>query len=484
MLKTIQSTVVLFTAAVFMLFSTTAFAQQEKPEFEHQINKTETGISTASTGPVTITFSEAEGYVPGFLGGQQDWEIISTSYGGSVPDFQASQFPAVSPDDSFVGDWSMEMNKDPNWANDAIAIARKQVGYVDGEGYYSLSFDVKVTATGGADFRFYAIDLENETFVAQLQYSWTGERNIFDYSTGEAIGEQAGNWVGSDEFVNIEIRLTPFESVEYFVDGASIGVVEAPIFADGIDAIDIFFDNWFEDDIGYVDNIQFTREVMEEVVPGPFALLSPENEAQITVGPDDESIIQASWEASANADFYTWRAIAPGGDFAEPTLALPADSDGTGTTITLPAFAVYAQLVELDFEPGDSVVLEWTVWATAGDSDPVQADQVWTLFIEMEGDGTSVDPGTGLPTRFALNNNYPNPFNPTTNISFDLPQTSEVTIEVFNIQGQRVATLVNGTMNAGTQTVAFDASGLSSGIYLYRMTAGNFTQTNKMMLVK
>ncbi len=218
--------------------------------------------------------------------------------------------------------------------------------------------------------------------------------------------------------------------------------------------------------------------------PGPFSLMSPENGAQITVGPDDESLIQASWEASANATNYSWRAIAPGGDFAEPSLALPADNDGAGTTITLPAFAVFAQLVDLGNEPGDIVELEWTVWATSGESEPVQADETWTLSIVMEGGDVSVDPETGLPTRFALNNNYPNPFNPTTNISFDLPQTSEVTIEVFNIQGQRVATLVNGTMNAGSQTVAFDASGLSSGIYLYRMTAGSFTQTNKMMLVK
>ncbi|MFW6348684.1 MAG: T9SS type A sorting domain-containing protein, partial [Cyclonatronaceae bacterium] len=69
-------------------------------------------------------------------------------------------------------------------------------------------------------------------------------------------------------------------------------------------------------------------------------------------------------------------------------------------------------------------------------------------------------------------------------IEFSVPEASDVTLEVFNMQGQRVATLVNGSMSAGTHRASFDAANLSSGIYLYRMTAGNFTATNKMMLVK
>jgi len=91
---------------------------------------------------------------------------------------------------------------------------------------------------------------------------------------------------------------------------------------------------------------------------------------------------------------------------------------------------------------------------------------------------------SGLPTVYALNQNFPNPFNPSTNINFSIPVEEFVTMDVYNSIGQKIATLVNENKTAGTYQVDFDGANLSSGIYFYKITAGNFTETKKMILMK
>jgi hypothetical protein len=85
---------------------------------------------------------------------------------------------------------------------------------------------------------------------------------------------------------------------------------------------------------------------------------------------------------------------------------------------------------------------------------------------------------------FVLSQNYPNPFNPTTQISYTIPTRSHVTLAVFNTLGQKVAELVNSEKEAGTYDVTFDASRLASSVYLYRIQAGSFVQTKKLVVVK
>jgi hypothetical protein len=89
-----------------------------------------------------------------------------------------------------------------------------------------------------------------------------------------------------------------------------------------------------------------------------------------------------------------------------------------------------------------------------------------------------------VPTKFELYQNYPNPFNPSTTISFALPQAGKVTLKIYNTLGEEVATLADGYMEAGIQTVNFNAGELSSGLYIYRLNTREATFTKKMLLLK
>ena len=89
-----------------------------------------------------------------------------------------------------------------------------------------------------------------------------------------------------------------------------------------------------------------------------------------------------------------------------------------------------------------------------------------------------------VPSSFDLKQNFPNPFNPTTNINFSLPKSGFVTLKVYDMIGKEVATLVNEVKTAGNYIVGFNAANLPSGAYFYRLESNSFVDTKKMMLIK
>lgn len=89
-----------------------------------------------------------------------------------------------------------------------------------------------------------------------------------------------------------------------------------------------------------------------------------------------------------------------------------------------------------------------------------------------------------LPTEYRLVQNYPNPFNPSTTIKYDIPKNNQVTLKVYNSIGKEVSEIVNGFKQAGSYSVTFDASKLPSGVYFYKLQAGEYSQVNKMILIK
>lgn len=147
----------------------------------------------------------------------------------------------------------------------------------------------------------------------------------------------------------------------------------------------------------------------------------------------------------------------------------------------------YTELILTDQHTGEQIDLReadsYSFTATEA-SDTSKDDAAHRFMLSLNTTATDTEPGPDLPERVALHQNYPNPFNPVTQIEYELPASQDVRIEVFNVQGQRVATLVNGSQSAGTQQVSFDASSLSSGVYLYRLTTPEQTLTKKMLLVK
>ena len=156
--------------------------------------------------------------------------------------------------------------------------------------------------------------------------------------------------------------------------------------------------------------------------------------------------------------------------------------DGTYTRMLVSAE------VSLDL-PSGGLLISYTGTGVLVNADAGSYDG--KIITVVFGAPTDVDPlqTDGIPSVFALQTNYPNPFNPSTNIQYEVPHHAHVEIAIFNVNGQRVRTLVNATKAAGVYTVTWDGTSesgdrVSSGMYFYRMTAGDYVQSRKMILLK
>jgi photosystem II stability/assembly factor-like uncharacterized protein len=119
----------------------------------------------------------------------------------------------------------------------------------------------------------------------------------------------------------------------------------------------------------------------------------------------------------------------------------------------------------------------------------IESGKYFYRLRQIDFDGTfayssEVEVDVATITSFALDQNFPNPFNPSTSISYRLPEASDVVVKIYDVMGNEVATLVNGRQDAGVHQVVFDAAKLSSGSYIYSIKAGNFSATKKMILMK
>ncbi len=148
-----------------------------------------------------------------------------------------------------------------------------------------------------------------------------------------------------------------------------------------------------------------------------------------------------------------------------------------------------AQVIKVDSVLHEEIISGISIWTRVEASDPSGTQTIWPSFNAgtiVVGVPTGVDDtrGNGLPTEFALTQNYPNPFNPSTVIDFALPAAGNVKLEVFNLLGQRVITLVDGYKSAGNYSATFEANNQPSGVYFYRLDYSGGSLTRKMILLK
>jgi hypothetical protein len=218
-------------------------------------------------------------------------------------------------------------------------------------------------------------------------------------------------------------------------------------------------------------------------------------------------------------------ALRQGSEASAPNLIIDEIYSGTGWTGTLPVELTHFS----SFVSGRNVTLYWTVSEEINNShfeiERIASDEnsihTWTKIGQVDGNGTSTllrnynftdrglntgkyyyrlkqmdyngqfeylnlrnEVSIGIPVEYNLSQNYPNPFNPVTSINFDLPFDQNVSLRLYDISGREAASMLNKSMSAGYHSVTLDASGLSSGVYFYTLTAGSYMSTKKMLVVK
>ena len=218
--------------------------------------------------------------------------------------------------------------------------------------------------------------------------------------------------------------------------------------------------------------------------PTEFSLSTPSNNAQITIDDSNMSdgFITFSWGESSdeNGDSLVYLMHATSTDLEDFSL---------DTNITSIDMLNYMEIVdEMSENNITSATIEWTVDVTDGIDTVTANNAPFTLIVDGS-DALSALAEKLIPEVFALRQNYPNPFNPTTQIRYDLPEDALVAINIYDIMGRSIRSLVNSKQTAGYRSIQWNATNnlgepVSAGMYIYMIQAGEFRQTKKMVLLK
>jgi len=277
----------------------------------------------------------------------------------------------------------------------------------------------------------------------------------------------------------------------------SVGLVDHTVFIDG-DIYHMWYTGWDGNipRIGYAtspDGINWTKYDNPSTVDPPYAESDPVMNPG-GMGTWDTAAVGAPCVIYDGVDYEMWYA---GGDSLHPDSPFPAPSKiGYSTSLDGITWMKFPDPV---LEPG-----AWDSWEGLGVGDPevIYDGTMYHMYYDASGfDGevyririgyatdsssasTGDDISNNLPRKFDLHQNYPNPFNPTTAIGYQLSAVSDVELSIYNLLGQKVVTLVNKRQQVGYHQVEWDASRFSSGVYFYRIQAGEFQDVKKMILLR
>ncbi len=224
--------------------------------------------------------------------------------------------------------------------------------------------------------------------------------------------------------------------------------------------------------------------------PTPFSLLEPADGTTWTYNYDfltGTEMAEFKWENSEdpNGTPVIFGVIFGAEGYGEIAEGILSDNEGADTTLTIPVKTVLDELASVGVSYPLSGTAYWYVVANS-DINVTASNDTFNLNISIE---TGIISELAIPDKYELRQNFPNPFNPETSIIYGLPKESNVRIEVYNLLGQAVVTLVNEKQKSGYHSVQWngcDNSGtmMKSGVYIYRITSGGFTETKKMILLK
>jgi len=413
--------------------------------------------------------------------------LVDTSDWMSGADIPAGEWYDVELDESITIDWTQEL-----W-----------FGYnIDTPAGYPAGCDGGPAVTGYGDLLTFADEFISMNAAYGLNYNWMLD-GFADYSDGRSISSMAPIAV---EYQNpnttselVEHRLPTPIAINTPSDRDMINYI---VYRDGEaeDTLGIGETTYNDIDVEWGDHNYFVTalynnsEECGESEPSNTVDVSLVNHPPppvMLLQPDDGTTIVVT-ESNTGDDFpFIWTAV--NDEDNDPVIYVVSATDETGavhdTAMAVAGwFPTIGELAAPLLEDSVSVMIySWNVYASDPWDSTASSNGPRSLTIDVSG-LLALD-GIGLPEVFALHNNYPNPFNPVTNITYDIPEVAQVTLEIYNVSGQKVRTLAQGQHEPGRYRIQWNATNdygnpLSSGMYIYRIRAGDFVSVKKLILMK